>query len=59
MLKRPKIGLPMSRIFAEEKYSWARMNCLFQTDVGRISGLMEELENSDHVESSDGGVYKV
>jgi hypothetical protein len=28
----------------------------YRTDVGRISGVVEEAENSDHEESSDGGV---
>jgi len=32
------------------------MDCLFHNDVGRISGVVEEPENSDHEESSDGGV---
>jgi len=29
------------------------------TDYGRISGVVEEAENSDHEESSDGGVEMV
>jgi len=32
------------------------MDFLCCTDVGRISGVVEEAENSDHEESSDGGV---
>ena len=32
------------------------MDFLSNTDVGRICGVEEEAENSDHEESSDGGV---
>jgi len=32
------------------------MDFLFHTDVGRISRVVEDAENSDHEESSDGGV---
>jgi len=46
----------MSLVFAEEKCSQVLMDFLFHTDVGRISGVVEEAENSDHEESSDGGV---
>jgi len=56
VLKKPKISLPMSLVFAEEKCSQAVMDFLLCTDVGRISGVVEEAENSDHEESSDGGV---
>ena len=56
VLKKPKISLPMSLVVAEEKCSWALMDFLFHMDVGRISGVVEEAENSDHEESSDGGV---
>ena len=56
VFKKPKILLPMSLVFAEEKCSQALMDCLSCTDVGRISGMVEEAENSDHKESSDGGV---
>jgi len=55
LLKKPKISLPMSLIFAEEKCSQALIDFLSCTDVGRISGMVEEAENSDHEESSDGG----
>jgi hypothetical protein len=55
-MKKPKAGLPMSLVFAEEKCSQALMNFLSVTDLGRISGVVEEAENSDHAESSDGGV---
>jgi hypothetical protein len=48
--------LPMSLVFAEEKCSKALLDFLSCTDVGRISGVVEEVENSDHEESSDGGV---
>jgi len=56
VFKKPKISLPMSLIFAEEKCSQVLMDFLSCTDVGRISGVAEEAENSDHEESSDGGV---
>jgi len=56
VLKRPKISLPMSLVFAEEKCSQAQMDFLSCTDVGRISEVVVEAENSDHQESSDGGV---
>ena len=56
MLKKPKISLPMSLVFAEEKCMRALMDFLDLTDVGRISGVVEEVENSDHEGSSDGGV---
>ena len=55
-MKKPKISLPMSLVFAEEKCSRALMDFLVHTDVGRISGVVEEVDNSDHEESSDGGV---
>jgi len=55
VFKKPKISLPMSLVFAEEKCSQALMDFLFHTDVGRISRVVEEAENSDHEESSDGG----
>ena len=56
MLRKLKISLPMSLVFAEEKCSRALLDFLYHTDVGRISGVVEEAENSDHEESSDGGV---
>jgi len=46
----------MSLVFAEEKCSRALMEFLFRTDVGRIVGVVEEAENSDHEELSDGVV---
>ena len=55
MLKKPKISLPMSLVFAEEKCSQALLDFLCHTDVGRVSGGLEEAD-SDHEESSDGGV---
>jgi len=39
----------------QEKCSQALLDFLVRTDVGRISGVVEEAENSDHEESSDGG----
>jgi len=56
VMKKPKISLPKSLVFAEEKCSQALLDFLFYTDVGRIGGVAEEAENSDHEESSDGGV---
>jgi len=56
VLKQPKISLPMSLVFAEEKCSKGLMDFLFHTDVGRITGVVEGAENSDPEESSDGGV---
>ena len=56
VMKKPKISLPMSLVFAEEKCSRALLDFLYHTDVGRISGVAKEAENSDHEESSDGGV---
>jgi len=59
VLEKPKISLPMSLVFAEEKCSRALMDFLSCTDVGRISRVVEEAENSDYEESSDGGGVKV
>jgi len=56
VLKKPKISLPMSLVFAEEKCSQALMDFVFHTDVSRISRVVEEVENSDYEESSDGGL---
>jgi len=55
-MKKPKISLPMSLVFAEGKCLRALLDFLSCTDVGRIGGVVEEAENSDHEESSDGGV---
>jgi len=57
-MKKPKISLLMSFVFAEEKCSQALMDFLSITDVGRISGMREEVD-SDHKELSDGGVEKL
>jgi len=46
----------MSLVFAEEKCSRALLDFLSCTDVGRISGVVQEAENSDHEDSSDKGV---
>jgi len=51
--KIPKISLPMSLVFEEEKCSQALLDFLGLTDVGRFCGVAEEAENSDHEESSD------
>jgi len=56
VLKKPKISLPLSLVFAEEKCSRALMDFSSLKDVGRISGVAEEAEHSDHKELSDGGV---
>ena len=56
VLKKLKISLPMSLVFAKAKYTQAALDFLSCTDVGRISEVVEEAENSDHEESSDGGV---
>jgi len=56
VVKKLKISLPMSLVFGEEKCSRGLLDFLHHTDVGRISGVEEEAENSDHEESSDGGV---
>jgi hypothetical protein len=56
VMKKPIVSLPMSLVFAEEKCTQALLDFLSITDVGRISGVVEEAENSDHEESSDGGV---
>jgi hypothetical protein len=55
-MKKPKISLPMSLVFAEEKCSRALLDFLSITDVARFSRVEEEAENSDHKVSSDGGV---
>jgi hypothetical protein len=55
-MKKPKISLPMSLVFAEEKRSRALLEFLFLPDVGRISRVVEEAEKSDHEELSGGGV---
>jgi len=54
-MKKSMMSLPMSLDFAEEKCSLALMDFLFHTDVARISGVVQEAENSDHEELSDGG----
>jgi len=56
VFKKPKISLPMCFVFAEEKCLQALMDFLSCTDVGRISRVVEEAENSDHEELSDRGV---
>ena len=55
-LKKPKISLPMSLIFAEDKCSQPLMDCVSCKDVCRICGKVEEAENSDNEELSDGEV---
>jgi len=55
VLKKPKNRLLISPVFAEENYLRAVLDFLSGTDVGRISGVVEEVY-SDHVESSDGRV---
>jgi hypothetical protein len=55
LMKKPKISLPMSLVFGEEKCTRAMLDFLNCTDVGRINRVVKEAENSDHEESSDGG----
>jgi hypothetical protein len=45
----------MSLVFAKEECTQALLDFLFYTDVGRVSGMVEEAD-SDHKELSDGGV---
>jgi len=56
VLKKPKISLPMSLVFAEEKCTQALLDFLSITDVGRVSGVVKAAENSDHEKSSDRGM---
>jgi len=42
VMKKPKISLPMSLVFAEEKCSQALLDFLYRTDVGRVSRVVEE-----------------
>jgi hypothetical protein len=55
VMKKLKISLPMTLVFAEEKCTQALLDFLSVTDVGRISGVGEEAD-SDHQEESNGGV---
>ena len=48
VLKKPKTSSPMSLVFAEEKCSQPVLDSLSCTDVGRISRVVEQAENSDH-----------
>ena len=45
VMKKPKIALLMSLVFAEETCSQALLDFLFHIDVGRISRVVEEPEN--------------
>jgi hypothetical protein len=56
LLKKRKISLPMSQVFGEVKYLQALWDFHNLTAFTRINGVVEEAENSDHAESSDGGV---
>jgi len=56
VFKKPKISLRISLVFAEEKCSQALLDFVSCTGVGRMSIVVEEAENSDHEELSDGGV---
>jgi len=58
-MKKSKIRFPMSLVFAEEKCPQALLDFLFHMDIGKISGVVEEVHNVDHEESSDGGGVKV
>jgi len=55
-MKKPKIQIPMSLIFAVEKCLQVLLGFIFHTDVSKVSGVVEDVENSDHTESSNGGV---
>jgi hypothetical protein len=46
-MKKPKISLPISLVFVEEKCTPVRLYFLGHTDDGRISGVLEEAENSN------------
>jgi hypothetical protein len=54
-MKKPKISVPISLVFAEEKCSQPLLNVLYHKDVGRISGVVRKVD-SDYEESSDEGV---
>jgi len=56
VLKKPNISLPMSFTLAEEQCSQALRDFIFDSDVGRISGMVEEAGNSDHEETRNRGV---
>jgi hypothetical protein len=56
VLRKLKVRLLMSLVFAEEKYTQTLLDFLSIKDVGRIGEVVEEAENSDHEESSDGVV---
>jgi hypothetical protein len=56
VMKKLKIQLLVSLVFAEEKCMQALLDFLFYTDVSRVSRVVEEVENSDHEELRDGGV---
>jgi copper chaperone CopZ len=55
VLKKPKISQPMCLVVAEEKCSPALRDVSYRTDVGRISGVVEEADSA-HERSSDRGV---
>jgi len=55
-LKKLKIQLPISFVFAEEKCMQILLDFLFYIDVDRVSRVVEKVENSDYKKSSDGGV---
>jgi len=54
-MKKPKISLPTSLVFAEEECLRALLDFFYHTNVGRISGVVGEAD-SDHEELSDRGV---
>jgi len=59
VMKKLKISLLMSLVFAEEICSQGLLDFLFYTDFGRISEVVKEVENLNHEESSEGGVQKL
>jgi len=56
-MKKPNISLPMSLVFAKEKGLQVLFDFFFHMNVtSSTSGVVEEAENSDQKESSDGVV---
>jgi hypothetical protein len=52
------IQILMSLVFAKEECMQTLLDFLFYAVVGRVSGVVEEVENSDHEELSDGECKK-
>jgi len=58
VMKKPKICFPMSLAFAEEKCSEALMDFSFHTDLRIITEVVEQVQISDHKDSSNWGCEK-